>query len=324
MTHWQLVLNMRAFALLILQYALSQAASSSYTCLGECTETRSCLFRNIFFYPASGFLFHAGRRTQLRAALVTTSDTFELAGALEIEQYFSKGPFLSWPAYCVELDRPGCQVHQPAVSFNVHTSSTAPLQVSQSIPDLVLLWHFNNLSVISYGHFLLQDWFPMYLVLRSHGMHKRRVQLFTVNQHSSAGTPVWLHYLLPLFRTMPVSLSNISGWLQFQRVIVGEGGYWAQAHQQVTARFDAHCSPVHERCPATQVQLHTCLPPQAPTLYNSILWQAFRDTMLEVQGIAPLPTACAHRVPVITLNEKDELQARTIRWVFWAEHRGSH
>lgn len=162
------------------------------------------------------------------------------------------------------------------------------------LPGLSVLWEYNNLSSPSYGHCLLNDWFPMFLTMHSH----LETLPPSFNIYTNPPVPTMYRHACVIYTSAwsqsPVSsLETLiqgakaagSTWIQFSSVLVGEGGHSRLAYELV---------------------LNTWTMPDLPSMFNTLSWRSFRNAMFLAAGVLPRAKDSYLRQSIVIVSKPKE------------------
>ncbi|MEW5307169.1 MAG: hypothetical protein WDW36_009580 [Sanguina aurantia] len=258
---------------------------SLHSCVGETNTLRSCHFRNLYLHVEDRrwvYLQSPEDPPRIKMAGQRFGTTnFSAATPEDEERYYIQGSF-------IELQR-----HDSNFNFNNQISITPEVQVGTppatdnlvlGVAGLSMLWEFTANSAYSYGHMLLNDWFPIFLTLSTHKEHlPRRFNIFSHNElrfhyNQAPAVPgdgslhVGARYLSAWSNTQVGSLDTLvneakaSGraWICFSEVVIGESGYLTESVAQVSDSISV---------------------PSAPTMFNALNWRSFRNAVYTGFGL---------------------------------------
>lgn len=253
---------------------------SSMQCFGETASTRSCIFRNVLLTKEMCLEFSNPMGHQLRAGMFSESSTFSLETRpassfvwpkflIQANVDYYGGPFLEWPKSIFSEKKPFClRARGELNTSGVRTEEGA-----------TLLWNFHEFSGASYGHCMLNDVYPMHVLLQNHGMSLSNVSVIPIR---GSIPRLCIKYLAGAIR----GVSTIESDVFFRMLIVGEGGYWKSAHDLV--------------------HIHQARFPSTPTIYTSHGWKSLRDIMYAMYNLSG--NACDLRIShfQITINKQKD------------------
>ncbi|MEW5304738.1 MAG: hypothetical protein WDW36_007329 [Sanguina aurantia] len=249
---------------------------SLHSCVGETNTLRSCHFRDLYLRleDRQWVYFQCPDdppRTKIAGHSVS-STSFSEPSAKKEDRYYLQDSFIRWGSCVVRSD----------VAFTpaVHTGCPPAAGLVHDIPGVSVMWEFVRLSSYSYGHCLLNDWFPMFLTMSSHlGRLPRRFNVISHSSPLSANTAApgnahaCNHYVTAWSKAPVQTLEDVvqqaaslgASWVRFRDVVVGEAGH-ASAAAHLT--FSNHANP------------------STPSVFNTQNWRSFRDS---VYGSFQLP-----------------------------------
>lgn len=239
---------------------------------------RSCEFRNLYLRLEDRqwvYFQHQDDPPRIKVAGQQSGSTnFSAANSQQEERFFIQDTFIEWAAHHKIQDK---------VAVTPHVHNGAPPSSSSLVYDVSgvsILWDFTGNSEYSYGHCLLNDWYPMFLTLSTHKeSHPRQFKIFSHNPTptNTKGSHTCLHYTSAWSNSHVRSLATLvekakaggHQWVRFCDLIIGSGGYSKTAAELV------HCSNAL---------------PDSPSLFNSINWRSLRNAVYRGFDVA-LPGA---------------------------------
>lgn len=249
---------------------------SLHSCVGETNTLRSCHFRNLYLRVADGqwvYFQSPDDPPRIKVAGQRLSSTnFSAATADEEDRYFIQRSF-------IELAAHGDQNRQisitPVVQVGIPPTNSSLIL---SIPEFSVLWEFTVNAAYSYGHCMLNNWFPMFLSMHTHmerlphqfKIFSQSSTQYHLNGHQpSSGDPLphtCAHYTSAWSKHPITSLEKLTQeaksagntWVKFSNVIIGDAGYFKDA-----------ADLVHDSIAI----------PNAPSIFNTLNWRGFRNAV---------------------------------------------
>eukprot|EP00667_Euglena_gracilis_P010088 EG_transcript_10261 len=255
-----------------------------HSCYGERTAVRSCLFRNLYWSRATKRLTYFMPEPRVVWAGSNVESSRFMDAAMAKDTHLPDAHFLRWPASKFAGPHP----------IDVEVVVGTPPENTSHLSGVSVLWEFFPPSDYSYGHCMVNDWFPMTTVVANHFV--AAAPPFRVLTLSPFRPKVCARYIEACTLASVVHLQTkmeASGhpWMRFDYLIAGEGGYWAQAFHVLQGEQ----------------------PLNVPTGYNPDNWFRFREAVFRWSGLpARTPTAAA--LPcVIAVNDKAATDRRRIQ-----------
>lgn len=278
----------------------SQPRYSLHSCVGETSKLRSCHFRDLYLRLVDRKWIYFQNpddppRVKIAGQRFTSTD-FSAASSQDEDTYFVNGDFIQWgkggDSHSDVSFTPLVILGPPPLPAKEHTSQ-----------EVTVLWEFSRNSAYSYGHCLLNDWFPMFLTMHTH--LEQMPHHFNIISHN----PIKLSDLSPAVHTCihytsawskaPVhdlqfllTATEVAGleYAHLSEVIVGESGF---------SEFAANL--VYPESPM----------PRTISMFNTINWRNFRKTMYSAFQIKPLSSTAINQQEmsiVIVARPKEEFR----------------
>lgn len=244
---------------------LSEQTPLPVACTSATFSKQSCLFRDVCLYLSKD-------KASIQAVIASFNQPEHVA---LLQQHLSHTLSGVYANISVEATRQGKR------------SPVNETQTGTNVWNTTLLWRPVPWNQESFGHALINEAFPMFLVLQDHlGPHlPTDISLLIVGsihpvlQHVITGN-IAQHLQLVTDNNM-LAQTGSHGFC-FQQLIIGDGGYVATSRASLANSGSPHKDQYGKE----------------PSFFSSINWWGFRLHSLKVRGCACfwLP-ACLHNVP---------------------------
>ena len=212
---------------------------SRHKCFGETPDARSCIFRNLYYNVEKQEFIYFLCPKQASGVLVfgryAWSNSFQ-ANESSKDDIFLNEYFLRHSDGIEFL--PGQGDLRVKISVQQGEPPTDPAELS----GLNVLWSqcCGGPTYTSFGHFLLQSWFPMFRVLQDLNVLSHNFQLLVLKAQGDQPLRLFQNY----FRTFTVKVPRLwpdviceasaenKSFIRFCEVVIGAGGYTANMARQ--------------------------------------------------------------------------------------------
>ena len=207
---------------------------SRHRCFGETPDARACIFRNLYYSIPDGrfYYFTCPDREPPLLTFGRTAwyETFQ-------ENVSSPQDFLLSDYLLKHADGVEWQPGQGDLAFRVFTNHAVPPVQPTDLTGLSVLWSqcCGGGTYKSFGHFLLETWFPMFRVLQDLGVLSHNFQVLLLRSQGEHTLRLLEHYFPAFTERAPMLWPDVvqeaadtgSRWVRFCEVVVGAGGYTA-------------------------------------------------------------------------------------------------
>lgn len=246
---------------------LTRSRYSLHSCVGETNILRSCHFRNLYFrIEDNQWVYFQSDDDPPRVkiqGIMSSSETFSVKERSAEDYYFLQNTFIDWG----NIEFRSNVSFTPVVAFQ----STPMSNLIYEVKGVSILWNFNMHSAYSYGHCLLNDWFPLFLTMSSHLINMPHTfnvisyntqllrqdlwPIHTCSHYMSAWSKSHVHSMIQMSEE---ARSQGYTWIRFCDLMTGSAGLANAADKLV---YHSHSNP------------------SSTSLFNSLNWRSFRNAV---------------------------------------------
>lgn len=241
------------------------ARFSLRSCVGQTNTLRSCHFQNLYFslVEQQWVYFECNERPNNYnfAAYGLSFNTSIKDFPKQHSSFNFQKNFIEWG---------NCEARSNVnITPIIRMVSPPSLEFVLDVNGLSIFWDFTVHSKFSYGHCLLNDWFPLFLTIETHTQPvPLQFKIFSHMPVDITVTPLHtcVRYLSAWSKS---SVSNLEflvhdaytsgkAWIRFSDLILGEAGHATAADELV---FRSHLNP------------------SGPSIFNTLNWRSFRKSV---------------------------------------------
>ena len=207
---------------------------SRHKCFGETPDARACIFRNLYYSISDGhFVYFTCPEREpplLTFARSAWHETFQENGS-------GSEDFLLSDYLLKHADGIAFLPGQGDLTFRVHSEHAVPPKEPVELAGVNVLWSqcCGGSTYKSFGHFLLETWFPMFRVLQDLEVISHNFQVLLLRSQGEHALHLLEHYFPAFTDKAPLLWPDVvqqaadtgSGWLRLCEIVVGAGGYTA-------------------------------------------------------------------------------------------------